>query len=80
VATEVKLVDGLNLVELAIVGKPDAHKNDLAAASVNLLAGIDGPVITPASNSSLAGTPLSSTSSSSSGGLVRESYRLFIYR
>ncbi|KAA1087256.1 hypothetical protein PGT21_027201 [Puccinia graminis f. sp. tritici] len=79
-ATEVKLVDGLNLVELAIVGRPDAHKNDLAAASVNLLAGIDGPAIIPSSNSSLPGTPLSSTSSSSSGGLVRESYRLFIYR
>ncbi|PLW50173.1 hypothetical protein PCANC_05558 [Puccinia coronata f. sp. avenae] len=66
VLTEIKLVDGLNLVELSVTGKPDANKNDLSSSTTSI-----------ASNGPSHNNP---SSSLNTAGLVRESYRLFIYK
>lgn len=76
VFTELKLVDGLNLVELAVTGKPDANKNDLASPMIS--SNNNNPSSSSASNNNLV-IPLNN-GTSPVAGLVRESYRLFIYR
>ncbi|OAV98212.1 hypothetical protein PTTG_25706 [Puccinia triticina 1-1 BBBD Race 1] len=70
--TEVKLVDGLNLVELAVTGNPDAHKLDPAVLALP-------PSSAAPSAVGIPGGPANG-SAPASVGLVRESYRLFIYR
>ncbi|KNZ63810.1 hypothetical protein VP01_109g9 [Puccinia sorghi] len=51
VFTELKLVDGLNLVELAVTGKPDANKNDLASPMIS--SNNNNPSSSSASNNNL---------------------------
>ncbi|KNE98066.1 hypothetical protein PSTG_08740, partial [Puccinia striiformis f. sp. tritici PST-78] len=95
VFTEVKLTDGLNLIEFNVTGKPDANKNDLGSSlssvPVNGVTPINGtttstissiPVL-PATQSSLvsaATTAATTNSGEGNGSFVKEFYRLFIYR
>ncbi|POW22498.1 hypothetical protein PSHT_01245 [Puccinia striiformis] len=95
VFTEVKLTDGLNLIEFNVTGKPDANKNDvgssLSSVPVNGVTPINGTTTTtvssipvlPATQSSLvsaATTAATTNSGEGNGSFVKEFYRLFIYR
>lgn len=81
VPIEVNLVEGINLVEVNVIGKLDGHKSidnhhhppNLTAAGHQATNGIQ-----PNGQSPHHPHPLNSTSSSS--GVIKESYRLFIFR